>query len=443
MPFLGDKRPHALLIAIIVFSILLRVAAAIYMGSRVEALPGVSDQISYHTLALRVMAGHGFTFGENWWPATQAGEPTAHWSYLYTLYLIVVYSLFGVQPLAARILQAVVVGLIQPLLVYHIGSRLFNNTVGLLAAALIACYTYLIYYSAALMTESFYISAVLAVMLLAVALIQAEDKLSTAGAAQKRWLAVGLGLSLGAAVLLRQLFLLFVPFLFLWLAWCGRRKLAQTLVNLSVAGGILVALIVPITLFNYSRFGTFVLLNTNAGYAFYWGNHPVYGTHFESIITPETGNYLELLPIELKTQRLNEAELDQELLRRGVEFVLEDPGRYVLLSISRIPPYFTFWPTANSSLLSNLARVSSFGILWPFMLYGAVLALRDLRKNPFSPAALLVFFCLFYTLIHVLTWTLARYRLPVDAVLISMAAYGLVDLYQRARARFRQPVTAE
>jgi len=79
-------------------------------GEMLTDVPGTFDEVSYHNLALRVMDGHGFSFGERWWPGTAGNEPTAHWSYLYTIYLVVIYSIFGPSPLLARLLQAIVVG---------------------------------------------------------------------------------------------------------------------------------------------------------------------------------------------------------------------------------------------------------------------------------------------------------------------------------------------
>jgi len=97
-----------------------------------------------------------------------------------------------------------------------------------------------------------------------------------------------LGLTLAAVVLLRQLFLGFVPFLFLWLALAAyRHKAWQGFITSSViAVAIMAAAIVPATIFNYARFGRFVLLNTNAGFAFYWANHPSHGTNFIEILPP-------------------------------------------------------------------------------------------------------------------------------------------------------------
>jgi len=62
-------------------------------------------------------------------------------------------------------------------------------------------------------------------------------------------------------------------------------------------------------------------------------------------------------------------------MKLGIQFVLDDPVRYVLLSTSRLKDFFLFWPQSQSGLLSNLSRVGSFGIFLPFMVYGLVLAL--------------------------------------------------------------------
>jgi hypothetical protein len=241
-----------------------------------------------------------------------------------------------------------------------------------------------------------------------------------------------LGLLLGLAVLLRQLFLLFIPFLFLWMLFAGRRQLR----NILISGALVVLMVLPFTAFNYARFDRFVLLNTNAGFAFFWGNHPIYGTQFRSILPPSMGSYGDLIPDELRS--LDEAALDQALLQRGIQFILDDPPRYLLLSLSRIPAYFMFWPSEDSGRISNLARVASFGIFWPFMLFGVLLAVLQkpgpFRLRPPSPVLLLLMFVFIYTAIHVLSWTLIRYRLPVDAILIIFAGLAFVDLAERIPA---------
>ena len=69
-----SKRILYCLGGILVVSVVLRLAAAFVMGNNIESLPGIVDQISYHTLALQVISGHGFTMPADWWPLTRAGE---------------------------------------------------------------------------------------------------------------------------------------------------------------------------------------------------------------------------------------------------------------------------------------------------------------------------------------------------------------------------------
>jgi 4-amino-4-deoxy-L-arabinose transferase-like glycosyltransferase len=249
-----------------------------------------------------------------------------------------------------------------------------------------------------------------------------------------RLLWLRLGLALGITVLLRQVFLLFLPFLFGWLLWrcyqARARPFFQMISILSGATVILILMILPWTIRNYQAFNRFVLLNTNAGFAFYWGNHPVHGYDFISILPAGGPSYQSLIPKEYR--RLDEAAMDQALLKDALTIIKNDPVRYAILSLSRFKDYFMFWPTPDSGLISNLSRVLSFGLLWPFMAYSFVRYAGGALR---SEALLLYFFVMVYTLIHLLTWTLIRYRLPVDAVLLIFAALTIVEIANRIKQR--------
>jgi 4-amino-4-deoxy-L-arabinose transferase-like glycosyltransferase len=441
--FLNKLYPHSAqparywLAVIIIVAILLRVAAAFYLGNQVVVLPGTFDQVSYDMLAQRVLEGHGFTVVDLWWPVTPAGEPTAHWSYLYTLYLVVIYGVFGYHPLIARLIQAIVAGLLMPWLAYRLGQRHFSSQVGLVAAGLMAIYAYFVYYAATLMTETFYIIGILWTLDLAGQLGQAptEDKPVTS---KIQWL--WLGLALGVTVLFRQVFLLFIPILFAWLLWRSYRYQARSIVRMMGifvgATAVLLLLILPWTFRNYRAFGSFVLLNTNAGFAFFWGNHPIHDYNFIAILPSDGPSYQELIPSELLD--LNEAELDRALLKRSLVLIREDPARYLILSFSRIKDYFKFWPSSESGLISNISRVASFGLLWPFMLYGLIIGLR---RSLSSEALIFYLFVITYTGIHLLSWALIRYRLPVDAVMLVFAGMALVDLQVRLTQRRSKKVS--
>jgi hypothetical protein len=438
-----------LLVGILILATLLRVGSTLLQGNTVIALPGIYDQISYDELARRVVGGYGFSFATGHWPATRAGEPTAHWSYLYTLYLAVVYAIFGSKPVVARVIQAIIAGVLHPWLSWRIGKRVFGPVTGLVSAGISALYIYFFYYAGGLITETFYIIGILWSIDVSFRLIsQAKDFEITGISGSFRWrLWIELGIAIGVTILLRQVFLLFLPFLFLWIWWniskessisekgesLLRRFRWALLKGFFVSAFVILMFIAPATIRNFKAFHTFVLVNTNSGFAFFWGNHPIYGTHFVGLLPSGEQSYYNLIPKELLP--LNEAELDSALFKKGLQFVLDDPKRFVLLSLSRTEEFFKFWPSPQSGLISNISRVGSFGIFLPFMLYGLWVSVKLFRKSKNgeqrSEIILLYLFVFIYTTIHLVSWALIRYRLPVDAVLLIFAAYGLVDLGKR------------
>ena len=437
-----SKTQRHWLVVIIVTAVLLRLGSAIYMGNQVVELPGVFDQISYDALARRVIAGSGFSFGLLWWPVTAANTPTSHWSFLYTLYLAGVYTLFGIAPVAARIIQAIMAGILMPLLIYRLAARVFGPLPGLVAAAISAVYIYFFYYAGSLMTETFFFIGILWSFDLAIGIRYSQNPRIS------QWLLLGLAMTM--TVLLRQTFLPVIGLIGVWLWYAAKGARCRVIQGFSLSILIVMLGIAPWTIRNYRVFHQFVLLNTNAGYAFYWANHPMFGTDFPNVL-PEGVTWVSLIPQELIG--MDEASLEKELMRRSLQSILDDPRRYLLLSLSRLEDQFIFWPTSKSPLISDLSRLGSFGLFLPFMCYGAWLVI--FRPGRFKlyvesgmgglssrisdwlvmPVALWLGFFILYTVMHLASWSAPRYRLPTDAVMVIFAGVGIVDVYNRLAAR--------
>jgi hypothetical protein len=475
VPIRVNPCPNICLAAVLILAVAFRVGIALYYGNIVDAPSLLTDQRSYHGLGARIVQGHGYTFPNGWYPFTPPDTPTAHWSFLYPLFVAAVYALFGVHPLAARLAQAVLGGLLLPWMVYRLSATLFggrerdpqarSSPVPLLAALWAAAYPYFAMYSATIMTETFYIAVLLWSLDVSLRMARA---LRRGGPVPWR-LTLQLGLSLGIAAVLRQSILPWAPVLFLWLVITavqgqGMRTVTsfrlsrfkvRSLVPLVVAGLILVGCILPWTVRNYVVYDRFLLLNSNTGYAMYSAQHPMHGTRFREF---------DAAPLPKGLVRGNEAEMDKALLRLGIGFVLEEPGRYLRLSLSRVRAYFEFWPTPGTTLMHNAGRVASYGVALPFIVYGLAIAIRrawvvrslrseaegptldhkapargsaqlrtsDLRLATFpSDLALILLFVTFYSVLHILTWAMVRYRLPVDAVTLPFAALALHDIYAR------------
>jgi len=460
-----DPKPRRFFIWIIVLSILLRVGAALYLG---DTVPPAKDEMSYSVLAERLATGHGYSFPSPWYPFAKANAPTSHWSFLYTAFVAGVYAIVGPHPLAARLVQAVAAGVLMPWFTWRLARRMEKGrrrpsrrrkkeeTIPLIAAGLSAVYAYFVLYGAMVQTEAFFICALLWSLERGLAVADrmeapfgcapsgrsAQDA-SSGSAQDASWTGLSFGLSLGVATLLRQSILPWVAVMFgyLGIRWLTRRREGAKIIQLAplvVAGVVMVGCIVPFTVRNLIAYDNFLLLNSNAGYAMYSAQHPAHGTSFQEY-------WAAPLPDDLAGQGLNEAEWDDALMARGIGFVLAEPGRYLMLSLSRVRDYIEFWPTPDSSALFNIGRVLSIGIFLPFMLYGIWMALSEGRRKKeegrssaifhFPPSLFLLGFMAFYSLLHIFTWAMSRYRLPVDAVALVFAAVAIYRLMEKGRRK--------
>ncbi len=414
------KKNLAIVIGI---GILIRVVVAFALGDNANPISGAYDQVSYDTLAQRVLQGHGFSFPIDWYPFTRANEPTAHWSFVYTLYLAGVYALGGHHPLVARLIQVILSGL-NGWLIYRIGQRLFGEIPGLIAAGLTALYAYLVFFNAALMTQTFYILSLLLVLDVAIELVQNPSSFRI-----RKWIL--LGAAIGTAALLRQSILLFTPILFLWLIWTmgAPRDSTQwslgfsktTIYGILVSLTVIAGMILPWTARNFLVYNDFLLLNSNGGYWLYSSNHPDQGTKFDS-------NFVAPIPAGLAGS--SEPALDRELYREAYGFIAADPVRFFLLSASRVKDYFLLLPSENSSLISNLSRLLSFTLYVPFMLYGLFLS-----RHHWRDCLPLYLYAAFDALLSLVSWSAPRYRLPSDAIMMVFAAFVIATLAESVMAR--------
>jgi 4-amino-4-deoxy-L-arabinose transferase-like glycosyltransferase len=417
----SDQR---LLIPILLVSVISRVGMALYLGDHAVPTPAAYDQVFFHDVGLNLLSGDGFSFSTPPWGFIEPNRPSAFISFAYGLFIAGVYAAFGPHPLLARVVQALLCSL-TPWLVYRLARRMLASPptvaggmtmVPIIAAAVSAVYTYFVYYSATLMTEGLYLLAVAWALVLTVDL-----SIQPSMARWALW-----GLAVGLASLLRQVFMPIALLLFayaVWRTWPDRQRRVRP-AHVLAALAVGTALILPWTVRNYLVFHRFLLLNSQAGLALWNANHPDLGTHFEAAA---------MFPIPDDLRGLNEVDLTNELMRRGVQEILADPRRFLLLSLDRLRIWLIFWPMRESSLFSNIARPLSFGISLPFIIVGLVRSAREWRRW-----LLLYLFIGLYTFIHVISWVQIRYRMPVDLALVPFTALGICTCWgwlQRLRAR--------
>ena len=115
----------------------LRLAAVINLPTY-RQVPTVDDA-QYDTLAVNLLAGKGFTLD------SATGKPTSWRMPLYPLFLASIYSIFGHNYLAVRIIQCIMSALLC-IMIFYIGKMTFGRKTGFFAALILAFYQPYIYY---------------------------------------------------------------------------------------------------------------------------------------------------------------------------------------------------------------------------------------------------------------------------------------------------------
>ncbi len=327
-----------------------------------------------------------------------------------SLYLAAIYAIFGYQPLIARLITGLlstgVVGLI-----FLLARRLFGERVAFISGLIAAVYAYLVFYGVTLVTETPFILGLLVAIYLA---YRMGDSVAS------KWQWVVLGMALAVTILFRMAVIFYVPVLLVWIIVRWPRQWFRALIPVVIIG----CAILPFTIRNHQLWGRFLLLESQFGHVFWNGNHPDHRGNFHPYkVFP--------IPQDVLVGQ-NDAVITNRLLQMGIQNVINDPGHFLLLTLTRLREFFKFWPTSDSSALANLMRVLSFGIMWPFALIGLILARQ--RWRDLLPILL---FMVVHTGVYAVSWTMIRYRIPLDALLIPFAGLAVANVISWAGRRVR------
>jgi hypothetical protein len=228
---------------------------------------GPYDPARYLTYAQQFARGHGYVsilLG----PGTVIGKPTSYYPPGYPVFLgtvaaVVRYTFLPDNvPLVAGVVQAVL-GASMAVSVAVIGRRLWTPLAGVVGAAVVACYPNLVFYSAALLSETLYMALFLAALAVLLGGAPARAPGELGGEGSRARVAV-FAVLFALAVMVRPIILpLLVPLAVLW--WLRNRDLRRVLQLVGITVGVLVVVIGGWTVRNAVRMHAFVPLSTNSG----------------------------------------------------------------------------------------------------------------------------------------------------------------------------------
>lgn len=393
--------PQILLALIVLGAVLLRLA---FTGLAGQSIAGLSnDARSYNSIAHSLLAGGGFIDPES----AASGEPYASRPPLTPFLLAALYWLFGDNPSTAWRAFAIIGGL-TCLSVYALGRELLGDRVGLIAAALAAFFPMFILVSGLTLTENLAVPlTTLAVLFLC--------RARASGRARDAALA---GAIIGLASLNRSIALVFIPLASSLFFLAPGMIVTRTRVAIIVVVSALI-IIAPWTLRNAIEVGDLLLVDDLTPSAIYQGNNPYYLD--SKLVVLETGRPGGVIAPGAIIRPAGEgrSEMRNALLRGALDFITANPGAAAHFAAVKALLLWSPYP--------HPADVGSW-------LAAAALALVGVIATWPHRGRLLPFYATFavFTLVHMATLGLPRYRIPFEGLILVLTASGVVSITSRA-----------
>lgn len=365
-----------------------------------------SDSFLYYHLGKNVVEGKGFHY---------MGEHFARRPPLYCLFVGLVSKAAGF-PLGVYAAQALL-GAMSCLVLYAFGREVLGAKVGLTAAFLLAVDYASLRFTVEVMAEGLFLFLVLASFYF----LYRHKR-------QGRWMDLVLaGLSAGLAVLTRDNFLYFY-------LWCAGWFLIQSPLSAfrwrKMAVFVLPFLFVlaPWILRNSLLYKQPVLITISSGHYFYLSNNETVKTRGDGAEwTFDKDAYFPQNDPDLPLPYTLEA--DRYLFRKGLEFVVQNPGKFLSLAW---PKFLGTWrPYPEDS--PHLAKWAAALTYVPVLVLGLIGLVCHLKwwRDLFPVYSLIAYIFL----MHLVMYGVIRYRYPAMPFFMIFAAWTLTEILSRSSGR--------
>jgi 4-amino-4-deoxy-L-arabinose transferase-like glycosyltransferase len=389
-----------------------------------------ADTLIYRELARSIAVGEPYV-------VMQFGSP--HYALRtpgYPLFLAACRVVFGESLLAVRVVQAVLgtlgVWLVAKLVGSVVGSALRPQKMGqapgeytrsqflfskpfsvnpllsipLMAAALAAVHPYLVAMSALVLSEATFLPLMM-LGLWGLACLWGNPEARRSGL-----IAIGTGLAMGAAILCRPSWALFVPVVLAsWVIGSRSGSRVKALKGSVIVALATAAILAPWWIRNGRVIGRFVPTALWVGASLYDG------------IGPQANGSSEMVFVEAPDVRsLGEVEQDAVFRGRSLGFAREHPRRVLELAAIKLARFWSPWPNADT-IRSPWISAGSAVVTLP--LFGLIaLGVFD-RRRDFRTLALLAGPLVYFCVLHMVFVSSIRYRIPGELPAMGLASLGL------------------
>ncbi len=389
------------------------------------------DEQYHHNWALRLAQGLGYEAK----PFFRAP--------LYPYFLGLVYRLFGSEPLAPRLVQALI-GSASALLTFALAYRLFGRIPAILAGIIAALYPVWIFFDGELL---------LPVLLIFWNLLLAHALLSAFRTNRRRWWAAA-GICGGLSAITRPNILIPLFSIGLMLIWRERKNWRRMLQLSCIYAASIFLVIAPVTLRNRIYGGDWVLIASQSGIAAYAGFGPGADgfTPRQAVIQARLGGYEDSFEqyAQNTAERMNgramkPSEVDRYWWRASREYISDHPMQSFKLLIRKAAGWWTRVEVRNNKLTEFALRfappihvifnIINFALIGPLALLGIFISWRKQPQSRFFIVIVLSYMASFLPF-----FVCDRYRLPMIPFLIVFAAWGICDLLCLVQQKHWRPM---
>jgi 4-amino-4-deoxy-L-arabinose transferase-like glycosyltransferase len=347
--------------------------------------------------------------------------PTAWMPPVYPVLLAAIFRIFGPYAFSsfmAAALLNIFCATLACIPIFFAGKRIAGLGVGATAAWLWAIFPNAILIPVESMWDASLSALLVATILWATIALAESPRI-------RDWAAYGL--LWGLTLLTNATLMALLPLLLAWLACRAHTQNRKWLGNLALSLGTAVLCCLPWTIRNYKVFHTFVPLRSGLGLQLWLGNndntqdifraerHPIYDA-------AERAQYVQMGEVAYMREKQTEA----------VHYMLSHPARETHLVTRRI---ISFWSGGTPTPLKDFLNVDStwfrfvllFNLLAAFGAFLGIIFLIRRRSLFWFPTAI---FPILFPWAYYLSLVLPRYRLPVDPVVLLLAAVALESLFR-------------
>lgn len=331
-----------------------------------------------------------------------------------------VYLLAGseeVTILAVRGIQALLL-VVQGFLISRIALVIFGDrSVAFIAYIWMLGYPYLIYYQALLLSETLFITLLVAAFYYLYRWYEKEFALN-------RFFFLTM-LFMALATYAKATLFIFPPILIGLFYLVNRPDWRGAVKYLAMASLLYAIFLSPWWIRNYTLLGEFIPFTTGSGCNLYLGNNPANqhgGCDWLQDVDAEKTAEIKSITGEVAQNRA--------FASAAKTFIVENPTAFVELMVMKFSRYWSIVPNAPGfdSGLYKWVSIFTFGPV--LILFLVSLWLYADKIKTYSAIILLI---LFFTAVHSMVIASLRYRLPLEPFMILMASAALVRIYERIR----------